>query len=80
LDLKSIKELAEKFSVEQLSECADKLENDGKCVCSQKEDLNEAMSDVLQALEVRNLMDAKGITLQESVREFSKRVRSVLTK
>jgi hypothetical protein len=80
VDLKSIKELAEKFTTSQLSKCADELENSGKCLCTEKADLNDAMSDVLQALEVRNAMEEKGLTLQESVREFSKRVRTVLSK
>jgi hypothetical protein len=80
VDLKSIKELAEKFTAGQLSQCADELENSGKCMCTEKADLNEAMSDVLQAMEVRNAMDEKGFTLQEAVREFSKRVRTVLSK
>lgn len=78
MDIKAIKELAQTYTQEELSSCADALENEGRCACSNKDDVNEAMSDVLQALEVRRMVDS-GRPLQEAVREFSKRVRSVLS-
>ena len=78
MDLKAIKELAQKHTVDELAKFADELENSGKTSCSAKEDAGEAMSDVLQAMEVRGMIDS-GMTLQEAVREFSKRVRTVLS-
>ena len=77
MDLKAIKELAQKHTVEELSAFADELESNGKTSCTTKLDAHEAMSDVLQALEVRGMIDS-GMSLQEAVREFSKRVRTVL--
>lgn len=78
MDLKSIKELAQNYTVGQLSACADALEQTGACACTPKADSAEAMSDLLQAMEVRALLD-KGMGLQDAVREFSKRVRTVLS-
>jgi hypothetical protein len=57
---------------------ADDLENTGTCALPSKTDPGELMSDILQAAEIRGLMD-KGATLPEALREFSKRVRTVLS-
>lgn len=81
MDIKVIKELAVKYSVAELFHFADELENSGKTTCPeclQKTDLNALMSDFLQSAEVRGLMDG-GMPLNEAVREFSKRVRTVLS-
>lgn len=79
MDIKTIKELAQKHTAAELFAFADMLENTGKVPCSQKEDCNEIMSDLLQAAEVRTLVDG-GMSLQDAVREFSKRVRGTITK
>ena len=78
MDLKAIRELAQKHTTTELLAFADQLEQDGKCSASDKEDANEVMSDLLQACEVRKKMDG-GATLQEAIRDFSKRVRTVLS-
>ena len=78
MDLKAIRELAQKHTVEELSGFADELENKGSTSCTSKQDANEAMSNILQAMEVRGMIDS-GMSLQEAVREFSKRVRTVLS-
>ena len=78
MDLKAIKELAQKFTVQELENWATELEQKGQCSAIAKTDANEAMSDVLQAMEVRKLVDG-GSSLQEATREFSKRVRSTLS-
>lgn len=81
MDVKIIKELASKYSVAELQKYADELENTGKTSCPEcqnKVDLGALMSDFLQAAEVKNLMDA-GMSLNEAMRDFSKRVRAVLS-
>lgn len=78
MDIKAIKELAQNYSVPELEACVLELENQGRCRCTTKADAHEAMSDLLQSLEVRSLVDG-GMTLQDAVREFSKRVRMVLS-
>ncbi len=78
MDLKSLKELAQNYTVAELNAAADALENTGECALSPKLDLHELMSDLLQASEVRQLVD-QGQTLQEAVRTFSQRVRGTLS-
>jgi hypothetical protein len=79
MDLKAIKDLSSRFTIQDLEQCASDLETKGTCNCSEKPDLNDAMSDILQAIELLRIMSEKGISQQEAVREFSKRVRSVLS-
>ncbi len=81
MDIKIIKELVGKYSVDELLKFADELEQHGKTSCPEcllKTDLNSVMSDFLQAIEVKQLTQ-NGLPLNEAVREFSKRVRGVLT-
>jgi hypothetical protein len=78
MDVKALRELAQNYSVDQLNGFITELENTGKCGCSNKEDAGDIMSDLLQAVEVRQAVDA-GQSIQEAVREFSKRVRAVLS-
>jgi hypothetical protein len=80
MDIKMIKELAGKYTSEQLMSFADELENTGKSTCPEclsKTDPNDLMCDFLQASEVRNLIES-GKSINEAVRDFSKRVRMVL--
>ena len=79
MDLKTIKDFAEKYSRDELYKFADELEQKGSVSISTKSDVNEVMSDLLQAAEVRGLMDDKKLSLQEAVREFSKRVRAAIS-
>ncbi|MBX9703070.1 MAG: hypothetical protein K2X39_02845 [Silvanigrellaceae bacterium] len=81
MDIKTIKELAQKYSTEQLDTFALELEKKGTHSCSElqhKSDANALMSDFLQAMEVKNLMES-GMSLNDALREFSKRVRGVLS-
>lgn len=79
MDIKAIKELAQKHTSQELMAFADMLENTGKVPCSEKADASEIMSDLLQAAEVRGLVDG-GMSLQDAVRDFSKRVRGTIAK
>ena len=79
MDLRAIKELAEKYSSHELRGFADELEATGTCLAAiQKPDPGDMLSDLLQAAEVRKISEG-GQSLQEAVRAFSKRVRNVLT-
>jgi hypothetical protein len=78
MDVKAIKELAQNHTTAELMKFADDLENTGSCALPAKADPGELMSDILQAAEIRGSMD-KGATIQEAMREFSKRVRTVLS-
>ncbi|MBM3381123.1 MAG: hypothetical protein FJY29_01635 [Betaproteobacteria bacterium] len=78
MDIKALRELAQKYTVEELNAFVMELENTGSCSCSQKADPGDVMSDLLQAIEVRHAVD-QGQSLQDAIREFSKRVRAVLS-
>lgn len=78
MDIKALRELAQTYNVEELNAFVIELENTGSCQCSQKPDPGDIMSDLLQAIEVRQAVDS-GQPLQEAIRDFSKRVRSVLS-
>lgn len=78
MDIKSVKELAQKYTFDELQEFANKFEETGVAPVKTQEDAGDQMSDYLMGAELRFLMD-KGMPLNEAVREFSKRVRGVLT-
>jgi hypothetical protein len=77
MDIKSIKELAEKYKIEELNKFADEFETTGVAPVKTQEDAGDQMSDYLQAAELRSYID-QGMAINEAVREFSKRVRGVL--
>jgi len=77
MDIKSIKELAQKYSQEELLNFADEFETTGVPPVKTQDDPGDQMSDYLVAAEIRELVD-KGMNLSEATREFSKRVRGVL--
>ena len=78
MDVKSVKELAQKYSVEDLYKFADEFEASGIAPVKTQDDAGEQMSDYLMAAEMRTLLD-KGMSVNDALREFSKRVRGVLT-
>ena len=78
MDVKSVKDLAQKYTVEELSKFADDFEATGTPPVKTQDDPGEQMSDYLQAAELRAYLD-KGMALPEALREFSKRIRGVLS-
>lgn len=78
MDIKSIKALAEQHTFEELTKFADEFEQTGVAPVKTQDDPGSQMSDYLMGAELRFLLD-KGMTMNEAVREFSKRVRGVLT-
>ena len=79
MDVKNMKALAEKYSFDELQKFADDFENTGVAPVKTSEDAGDQMSDYLMAAEIRSVMDKENKTLQEALRDFSKRVRGVLT-
>lgn len=78
MDVKSVKELAQKYTVDELNKFADDFESSGVAPVKTQDDAGEQMSDYLQAAELRHYLD-QGMDLSTALREFSKRVRGVLT-
>ncbi len=77
MDVKSLKELTQKYTAEELYKFADEFESTGIAPVKTQEDDGDQMSDYLQAAELRTLID-QGMNMNEALREFSKRVRGVL--
>ncbi len=77
MDIKTIKDLAQKYTVDELNSFADEFEATGVPPLKTQDDPGSQMSDYLMGAELRALMD-QGLSLNEAVREFSKRVRGVL--
>ncbi len=78
MDIKSIKELAQKYTAEELNQFADEFEATGIPPVKTQDDPGSQMSDYLMGAELRVLLD-QGMNINEATREFSKRVRGVLT-
>jgi hypothetical protein len=78
MDVKSVKELAQKYTVDELNKFADDFEATGSAPIKTQDDAGEQMSDYLMAAELRAYID-QGMPLNEALREFSKRVRGVLS-
>lgn len=78
MDIKSIKQLAEKYSSLELQKMAEEFEVTGNAPVTTQSDPGDQLSDYLQACEVKQLMEKNSWDLQQALREFSKRVRNVL--
>jgi hypothetical protein len=78
MDVKSVKELAQKFTVDELNKFADDFESTGTAPVKTQDDANEQMSDYLMAAELRGYID-QGMSVNDALREFSKRMRGVLS-
>lgn len=79
MDVKNMKFLAIEYSFEELQKFADEFENTGVAPVKTSEDPGDQMSDYLMAAEIKFLMEKENLSVQEAIREFSKRVRGVLT-
>jgi len=78
MDVKVVKDLAQKYTIEELNKFADDFEATGVAPIKTQDDPGDQMSDYLQAAELRSYLD-KGMNVNEALREFSKRIRGVLT-
>ncbi len=77
MNIKEIKELAEKFTPEQLDNCITQaIENQGKSECYFGEDVMEVVNTLAKAQTVRQLME-EGMSEVEAIRELARRIRKV---
>lgn len=77
MDIKIIKDLVQKYSVEELNRFADEFEQTGVAPIKTQDDPGDQMSDYLQAAEVKAAIDG-GKSINDALREFGQRVRGVL--
>ncbi len=78
MDIKEIKRLAQEKSAVELEQLATAFEESGELPVGVDKDPEDYLSALLQACEVRKLVDG-GSSLGDAVREFSKRVRSSIS-
>ncbi len=76
MNIKEIKELARKFSKEQLENCITQTIENGKNECEISGDVLEVVNTLAKAQTVRELME-QGMTEIEAIRELARRIRKI---
>ncbi len=76
IHIKEIKELARKFTPEQIENCITQQMQKGANVCEISGPTEYVINELSKAGFVRDLMD-KGMSLTDAVRELAKRIRLV---
>jgi hypothetical protein len=76
MNIKEIKELASKFTPQQLENCILQTVENGKNECEITGEVEEVINTLAKAQVVRELMD-KGMGQMEAIRELAKRIRKI---
>ncbi len=74
MNIKEIKELASKFTPEQLENCILQTIQEGKNECEITGDVEEVVNTLAKAQTVRELME-QGMSQMEAIRELARRIR-----
>lgn len=76
MEISEIKELARRFTPEEIEGCiAEQLET-GKNICIRNESTEKVINELSKARFVRDMMN-KGYSLTDALRELAKRIRQV---
>jgi len=76
MNIKEIRELANRFTKEQLENCITQTVENGKNECEINGEVMEVVNTLAKAQTVRELME-KGMSEMEAVRELARRIRQV---
>ena len=76
MKIKEIKELASKFTPEQLENCILQTIQEGKNECEITGDVEEVVNTLAKAQTVRELME-QGMSQMEAIRELARKIRQV---
>jgi len=76
IDIRGIKELARKFTPEELENCINQELREGENICDVKGPIEYVVGELAKAEFVKELM-GKGISLNDAVRELARRIRLV---
>lgn len=75
-EVKEIKEIAKKFSPEQIEACITQQVETGENVCLEDGTSEKIINELAKARVVRGFMD-KGISLADALRELARRMRLI---
>jgi hypothetical protein len=78
MDIKNIREIAKKYTPEQIEGCISKQIETGKNVCLTDATSEKIINELSKAGVVRELMD-EGMDLADALRELARRMRLVLS-
>jgi len=78
MDIKNIREIAKKYTPEQIEGCISKQIETGKNVCLTDATSEKIINELSKAGVVRELMDG-GMDLADALREVARRMRLVLS-
>ncbi|MBI5633565.1 MAG: hypothetical protein HZA15_08825 [Nitrospirae bacterium] len=76
MDLAEIRELADKFTPEQIEGCITQQLETGENVCIRDEAAEKIINELSKAQLIRELIE-KGYTMPDAIRELARRIRSV---
>jgi nucleoid-associated protein YejK len=76
MDIREIRELAAKFTPEQINSCITEQIETGENVCLMDESTEKVVSELSKAQFVRELVE-QGTEMSEAIRELARRIRRV---
>lgn len=74
MDIKEIREIAKKFTPEQIDSCITRQVKTGKNICVENQATEEILNQLSKAQFIKELME-KGMGLADALRELAKRIR-----
>ena len=77
MNIKEIKELARKYSVEKIEACINEALESGKTSCEVSGDTLEIINTLAKAQYVRELIEKKGFSEIEAIRELARKIRQI---
>ena len=77
MNIKEIKELARKYSVEKIEACINEALEIGKTSCEVSGDTLEIINTLAKAQYVRELIEKKGFSEIEAIRELARKIRQI---
>ena len=77
LDVREIRELAKKFTPEEIEGCITEQLSAGKNVCLVDNSTERIINELAKAEFVRRLMDKEGMSLADALRELARRMRLI---
>lgn len=76
LHIKEIKELANKFNLNEINSCIEKQLQEGQNICFSGDSTDEIINVLSKADFVKSQME-KGVSQKDAIRELAKRIRNI---